>query len=624
MTFFNDPVVLSGAKAFVAVIMILSNSILVFVTYKTKTLNSTCNWLIAANSACIALYSLTYFVQFGIVLLRPSGIPLWQCCLLIPVPLFFLCCQYILLPLIALDRLIGVIFPLKQMGSRYKRHYMFFALVASTSFETKFNDAVTRRILFSLVAIFMVEMCGWASYWTVYLLVHFDISEATKWFALSYIGFVMQLTLSLNGPILYALRQMPREAGPGTGKTFTAAAIMAAILKEDPSARVLALAPTNIAAVKLVMEMEGVLRVEGHLAHRHAHLAAAVDSDLAFAEQNSSLFGGGLSYGHNGPRKLLITGYRRQLWAHLPLLPFTIRKKLDLDTIIENMDAALGVDVTTLSVSYRSHPSIVRCVEAPHNKLRSSGRTPEIEADWTNVLQTAGGKRSSAASTVQSLEIGQLVRQEELNNILDPRDMPSDRRIANMISGGAWCWQGMEWNRGRGQQRRTLNSTCNWLIAANSACIALYSLTYFVQFGIVLLRPSGIPLWQCCLLIPVPLFFLCCQYILLPLIALDRLIGAIFPLKQMGSRYKRHYMFFALVASTSFGLFIVAASVNNSIINFSEDLVFCMTSEPAPAYFATCSWALNISSAILYLALWVRVKLLSSCVSQSMQNFGEI
>uniref|UniRef100_A0A914IB89 G-protein coupled receptors family 1 profile domain-containing protein n=1 Tax=Globodera rostochiensis TaxID=31243 RepID=A0A914IB89_GLORO len=270
MTIFNDPVVLSGAKAFVAVFMILSNSILVFVTYKTKALNSTCNWLIAANSACIALYSLTYFVQFGIVLLRPSGIPLWQCCLLVPVPLFFLCCQYVLFPLIALDRLIGAIFPLKQMDNRYKRRYMFFALVASTSFglfivaasinnsiisedlvfcmtsepaptffancswvlnsgsailylalwvrikllsscvsqKTKFNDAVTRKILFSLVAIFLVEMCGWASYWAVFLLIHFDVSEATKWYMLSYIGFVMQLTLSLNGLILYALRQI--------------------------------------------------------------------------------------------------------------------------------------------------------------------------------------------------------------------------------------------------------------------------------------------------------------------------------------------------------------------------------------------------------------------------------
>uniref|UniRef100_A0A183BTF1 7TM_GPCR_Srx domain-containing protein n=1 Tax=Globodera pallida TaxID=36090 RepID=A0A183BTF1_GLOPA len=118
MTMFNDPVVLNGGKAFVAVIMILSNSILVFVTYKTKVLNSTCNWLIAANSACIALYSLTYFVQFGIVLFRPSGVPLWQCCLFVFVPLFFVCCQYILFPLIALDRLIGTIFPLKQMGNR--------------------------------------------------------------------------------------------------------------------------------------------------------------------------------------------------------------------------------------------------------------------------------------------------------------------------------------------------------------------------------------------------------------------------------------------------------------------------------------------------------------------------
>uniref|UniRef100_A0A183CN37 G_PROTEIN_RECEP_F1_2 domain-containing protein n=1 Tax=Globodera pallida TaxID=36090 RepID=A0A183CN37_GLOPA len=131
MTFFNDPVVLNGGKAYVAVLMILSNSILVFVTFKTKALNSTCNWLMAANSACIALYSLTYFVQFGIVLLRPSGIPLWQCCLLIPVPLFFLCCQYILFPLIALDRLIGTIFPLKQMGSRYKRRYIWALNISS-------------------------------------------------------------------------------------------------------------------------------------------------------------------------------------------------------------------------------------------------------------------------------------------------------------------------------------------------------------------------------------------------------------------------------------------------------------------------------------------------------------
>uniref|UniRef100_A0A914IAM5 G-protein coupled receptors family 1 profile domain-containing protein n=1 Tax=Globodera rostochiensis TaxID=31243 RepID=A0A914IAM5_GLORO len=277
MTFFNDPVVLNGGKALVAVLMILSNSILVFVTYKTKALNSTCNWLIAANSACIALYSLTYFVQFGIVLLRPSGIPLWQCCLLVPVPLFFLCCQYVLFPLIALDRLIGAIFPLKQMGNRYKHRYMFFALVASTSFglfivaasvnksiihfsenlvfcmtsdpapayfancswalnitsailylalwvrikllsscvsqKTKFNDAVTRKVLFSLMVICLVEMCGWVSNWTLKLVLNqFDVTALTQWYVLSYFGFVMELTLALNAPILYALSSEYRKA----------------------------------------------------------------------------------------------------------------------------------------------------------------------------------------------------------------------------------------------------------------------------------------------------------------------------------------------------------------------------------------------------------------------------
>ncbi|KAI3419783.1 hypothetical protein GPALN_004215 [Globodera pallida] len=250
MTMFNDPVVLNGVKAFLAVIIILSNSILVFVTYKTKALNSTCNWLIAANSACIALFSVSFFVQFGIVLLRPSGIPLWQCCLLIPVPLFFVCCQYILFPLIALDRLIGVIFPLKQMGSRYKRRYMFFALVASTSFglfivASSVNNSIINFsenlvfcmlldtapayfvscswalnitsailylalwILFSLMVICLVEMCGWASCWTGKLvLTQVGATALTQWYVLCYLTYVMELTLSLNGPILYALRQI--------------------------------------------------------------------------------------------------------------------------------------------------------------------------------------------------------------------------------------------------------------------------------------------------------------------------------------------------------------------------------------------------------------------------------
>ncbi|KAL3106122.1 hypothetical protein niasHT_027077 [Heterodera trifolii] len=162
---------------------------------------------------------------------------------------------------------------------------------------------------------------------------------------------------------------------------------------------------------------------------------------------------------------------------------------------------------------------------------------------------------------------------------------------------------------------KNLNSTCNWLIGANSACIAIYSFTYFIQFGIVFFSPSGIPLWQCCLLVSVPLFFMCCQYVLFPLIAFDRLISAIFPFKQMGFRYKRRYMLFSLVASSSFGIFMVAAAFNKSLINFSENLVRCQTHDAAPDYFANCSWVLNVCSVVLYVALWVRVKLMSSSAS---------
>ncbi|KAL3070122.1 hypothetical protein niasHT_039052 [Heterodera trifolii] len=164
---------------------------------------------------------------------------------------------------------------------------------------------------------------------------------------------------------------------------------------------------------------------------------------------------------------------------------------------------------------------------------------------------------------------------------------------------------------------KNLDSTCNWLIAANSACISLYASTFFIQFGIFLLRPSGIPLLHCCLLAPVPLFFLCCQNVLFPLIALDRLFGAIVPLKQMGRTYKCRFLLFALIASSSYGSFMVSASFNKSIINLSENLVLCMTPDPAPAYFSDCNWMLNICSVVLYLALWVRVKVPSSSSTAS-------
>uniref|UniRef100_A0A914GX66 DNA2/NAM7 helicase-like C-terminal domain-containing protein n=1 Tax=Globodera rostochiensis TaxID=31243 RepID=A0A914GX66_GLORO len=260
-------------------------------------------------------------------------------------------------------------------------------------------------------------------------------------------------------------RVLFQQAGPGTGKTFTAAAIIAGILQADPQARILAVAPPNVAVVKFVLEMQGVLEVSGQQERMVAlfsgagkqnyaqeveriapHLlATAVEPEdfqellqpaarrsvvrylracaqnprlaqeaavarlvkehserrlcfatLSFAEQVAGLFSETthllideagqapyvqvLSLVGQLPalKKLMITGDRRQLKVHLPSLPVAIREDLGLDTVIQNLDVAEGTDVTTLTVSYRSHPAIVRCVEAgfyrPHNERLTPGR----------------------------------------------------------------------------------------------------------------------------------------------------------------------------------------------------------------------------------------------------------
>ncbi|KAL3081432.1 hypothetical protein niasHS_011676 [Heterodera schachtii] len=68
---------------------------------------------------------------------------------------------------------------------------------------------------------------------------------------------------------LCMLDEVPRlvfqQAGPGTGKTFSAASIVATVLATDPTARVLALAPPNVAVVKLVLEMQDALAAGKHV-----------------------------------------------------------------------------------------------------------------------------------------------------------------------------------------------------------------------------------------------------------------------------------------------------------------------------------------------------------------------
>jgi hypothetical protein len=80
-------------------------------------------------------------------------------------------------------------------------------------------------------------------------------------------------------------------------------------------------------------------------------------------------------------KKVLVTGDRYQLNVHLLSHPQAVRNGFGLDTIIQCLDEAKGVNMVTLTVSYRSHPDIVRMVEAgayrPDKQQLEAGRPAE-------------------------------------------------------------------------------------------------------------------------------------------------------------------------------------------------------------------------------------------------------
>uniref|UniRef100_A0A915LQF5 CCHC-type domain-containing protein n=1 Tax=Meloidogyne javanica TaxID=6303 RepID=A0A915LQF5_MELJA len=58
-------------------------------------------------------------------------------------------------------------------------------------------------------------------------------------------------------------RGVYQQAPPGTGKTFTAMSIIAALLKKYPETHILCVAPLNVAVVKMCEELAEALKVEG-------------------------------------------------------------------------------------------------------------------------------------------------------------------------------------------------------------------------------------------------------------------------------------------------------------------------------------------------------------------------
>uniref|UniRef100_A0A183CLS0 AAA_12 domain-containing protein n=1 Tax=Globodera pallida TaxID=36090 RepID=A0A183CLS0_GLOPA len=79
--------------------------------------------------------------------------------------------------------------------------------------------------------------------------------------------------------------------------------------------------------------------------------------------------------------KLLVTGDKWQLKVNLEDVPDATRVGCGLDTVIINLDEAAGVDRTTLTVNFRSHPMLTQCIEAgvyaAHGEKLISGRSAE-------------------------------------------------------------------------------------------------------------------------------------------------------------------------------------------------------------------------------------------------------
>ncbi|KAL3117023.1 hypothetical protein niasHT_002982 [Heterodera trifolii] len=86
--------------------------------------------------------------------------------------------------------------------------------------------------------------------------------------------------------------------------------------------------------------------------------------------------------------KLLVAGDRWQLSVNLKDVPEAVQNGYGLDTAILNLDAAAGVDRTTLTVNFRSHPFITECISAgvyaAHNEILTTGRTTKQMDELTS------------------------------------------------------------------------------------------------------------------------------------------------------------------------------------------------------------------------------------------------
>uniref|UniRef100_A0A183CLI6 DNA helicase n=1 Tax=Globodera pallida TaxID=36090 RepID=A0A183CLI6_GLOPA len=337
-------------------------------------------------------------------------------------------------------------------------------------------------------------------------------------------------------------RIVAQQAPPGSGKTFTVAAIVAALLAQ-PDLKMLCMAPLNVAVVKICEELVQALEVErvgvvplalfsgtGKSKYRdqlnrisNNLLESAVTAEsfwqqlnekmneeerrqvkkevkkyqqtarkrprvakeakiaeyvltlekkrvlcctLGFAEQIGRLITDRnvivLDEAGQAPfsqicatlyplvkiHKLFVTGDRYQLAVNMKDIPEEFRTGFGLDTVLLNMDESTGVDRTTLTINYRSHPQIVRCVEfaayTPHGEVLSPGpgvfrmlldfaKMPVAESPIVLINQEtpmeAEAASFSAANSGQTETVIKLLQQW--------RTFPGSVRVISLYSGQA-------------------------------------------------------------------------------------------------------------------------------------------------------------------------------------------
>nr|CAD2151834.1 unnamed protein product [Meloidogyne enterolobii] len=243
----------------------------VYVTIKSKTLRQSYNILIVANCICGFFFMFTFSIQFGIIITGINFIPLKICFPLMIIPIFFVQSQYLLYLALSIDRLITVMFPIWhlthiQKSDRGNKFYLFFIFtliicyagctvlsgINPSFFDTPNKqvscstpDAVpaivfqvvvyynfvslicylllwgimrknanlaanlyaTRRILNSIISVFLLEFFGWfGNTLTRNVLTWLQVSPLFLWRAMNIAGIILVPILALYAPVLYIMR----------------------------------------------------------------------------------------------------------------------------------------------------------------------------------------------------------------------------------------------------------------------------------------------------------------------------------------------------------------------------------------------------------------------------------